>query len=150
MLIFGDYDCLVPRDNMVVLNLNSFLEGYERLNLLPPFGLEYGDKDFDMKYAEYILTNDNVFMELMKVIISLYAGKDVYILSAKNNIYEFIAESLQKFIQQRYGYLSNILNDMEDWEYVEESSFNIYGVYNLDIDKERFSYIYASYNKIEE
>lgn len=150
MLIFGDYDCLVPRDNMVILNLNSFLEGYERLNLLPPFGLEYGDKDFDMKYAEYILTNDNVFMELMKVIMSLYTGKDVYILSAKNNIYEFIAESLQKFIQQRYGYLANILNDMDDWEYVEESSFNIYGVYNLDIDKERFSYIYASYNKIEE
>lgn len=153
-LVFGDYNSLdityIPNpENLVILNFNSFMEGYERLNLLPPFGLEYGDKNFDIMYANYIIQNDIPFMELMKVIMPLYYGKDVFILSTKGNVYEFVAESLQKFIQQRYSLISYTVNEPSDWEFVEDTMFNIHGVYNLDIDKERFSYIYASNNKIE-
>ncbi len=52
-LVFTDYNCLTEDivSNWVILNLNSFIEGFERLNLLPPFGLEYGDKNFDIMYA---------------------------------------------------------------------------------------------------
>lgn len=153
-LVFGDYNCLDSQvidniENFVVLNLNSFIEGYERLNLLPPFGLEYGDKNFDIMYANYIIQNDAPFMELMKIIMPLYYGRDVFILSTSGSIYDFISESLQKFIQQRYSLISYTVNELSDWEYVEDTMFNIHGVYNLDIDKERFSYIYASNNKIE-
>lgn len=153
-LVFGDYNSLdityIPNpENLVILNFNSFMEGYERLNLLPPFGLEYGDKNFDIMYANYIIQNDTPFMELMKVIMPLYYGKDVFILSTKGNVYEFVTESLQKFIQQRYSLISYTVNEPSDWEFVEDTMFNIHGVYNLDIDKERFSYIYASNNKIE-
>lgn len=149
-LVFADYYCLtediVSDEEWLIMNLNSFIEGFERLNLLPPFGLEYGDKNFDMMYAEYIIQNDGPFIELMKIIMAIYSGKNVIILSSKGNIYEFVAESLQKFIQQRYSLTSYVVNELDDWDYVEDTMFNIRGVYNLDIDKERFTYLYAQMN----
>lgn len=148
-LVFTDYNCLtedIVTGEWLILNLNSFMEGFERLNILPPFGLEYGDKNFDIMYANYILQNDIPFMELMKIIMTIYSGNNVIILSSKGNIYEFVAESLQKFIQQRYSLVSYIVNDLDDWQYVEDTMFDINGVYNLDLDKERFTYLYAQMN----
>lgn len=148
-IVFTDYNCLtedIVTGDWMILNLNSFIEGFERLNILPPFGLEYGDKNFDIMYANYIIQNDVPFIELMKIIMTVYSGKNVIILSSKGNIYEFVAESLQKFIQQRYSLVSYIVNDLDDWQYVEDTMFDINGVYNLDIDKERFTYLYTQMN----
>lgn len=148
-LVFTDYNCLTEEilNDWIILNLNSFKEGFERLNLLPPFGLEYGDKNFDLAYADYIINNDGPFIELMKIIMAIYSGKDVVILTNSNNdIYDFVSESLQKFIQQRYSLISYNVYDIEDWQYVEDTMFNIRGVYVLDMDKERFSYLYMKMN----
>lgn len=79
--------------------------------------------------------------------MAIYSGKDVVILTNSNNdIYDFVSESLQKFIQQRYSLISYNVYDIEDWQYVEDTMFNIRGVYVLDMDKERFSYLYMKMN----
>lgn len=154
-LVFGEYDlittAMVYDNEWVILNFNSLKEGFERLNLIIPFNVlnpsqEVYEKEYDIMYANYIMNNDIAFMELMKVIMSLYMGKNVYIISSSYSIHDYISESLQKFLQSRYGLVSYIVNTSEDLEYVEESNFNIYGVANLDTDKERFTYICASAN----
>ena len=52
------------------------------------------------------------------------------------------------FIQQRYGIITNNINEMSDWENVEECDFSLQGLFNMDQDKERFTSIHARYNKI--
>lgn len=141
MIIFGEYDKLIPRENLLVYNLTSYIEGFERIDILPPFDIPYIDRNFDICYFNYIFNNDNIFTEFMKIIMALYYGFDVYILVSKDEgqMYDSISESIQKIIQQRYGILSNEINDIEDWDYLEESEFTIQGLYNLDCDKQRYS-----------
>jgi len=147
MLVFGDYTCLKPvMKNFFIFNLASSLEGFERVDIIPRFQMEYSNRDFDVLYAKYIMETDSVFYEFMKIIISLYNGFDVFILTNRSGFYEDIIESLQKLIQQRYGIISNIINEPDDWNYVQESCFNINGLYNLDIDKERYAVMFTNLN----
>jgi hypothetical protein len=84
--------------------------------------------------------------------MSLYNGLNVYILVGGNEgMYDFLTESLQKFIQSRYGIISYVINDISDWDSIVEdrSTFSLNGLYTMDIDKERFTYLFAKYNKIE-
>lgn len=150
MLIFADHNCInkdIIRDS-VVFNLSSLFEGFDRVNILPPFKIDRYDRDFDVMYANYILENENVFYEFMKIIMSLYYDLITVILVDKSDIYEPINESLMKFIQQRYGLICNSINYIEDWECIQDSEFSIQGLYNLDLDKERFVYIHAKNNDI--
>jgi hypothetical protein len=145
MLLVGNYECIPHHINgLVMFNLSSLREGYERLNLLPPTTQDYNyydEKNFDLQYANHILTNESLFLELMKIIYALYEGKDVYILVTRDEFFDMVTESLIKFIQQRYGYISSVLNEPSDIDYVDrEASFSIQGVFNLDQDKERLSY----------
>jgi len=145
MLIFGDYNSLPKENDFVVFNLSSLVEGFETLSLVPPFIRQFNDeKQFDIMYANYLISDDNAFFEMMKIVMSLYMGKDVYVLITRDGgILEILTESLQKFIQQRYGIISININCIEDLKYIEDvSQFTIQGLYNLDIDKERFSYMY--------
>lgn len=147
MLIFCTYDNLLLKENQVVFNLSSPIEEVNRLNLLPPFELKYDIKQFDIEYYNFILNNDGPFYEFMsKIIMNLYYGIDVVILVGKGEVYEFITESLQKMIQQRYGINSYIVQDKEDYEFlkIDRTQFSIQGLYNLDIDKERFTNIFAN------
>lgn len=139
MLVFGPFMHGLEFD--YIFNLTSSKEGLYRINLIPPFGDQLYSKDFDMLYANYLLQNDNAFLELMeKIVYPLYNGKSVYItVSSCLDEFDYISESLQKFIQARYGIVSNNINDIEDLNYLQESNFSIDGLYNLDIDKERFS-----------
>ena len=59
---------------------------------------------------------------------------------------ENIAESLFKAIQQRYGYNAYFCNSEEDYLWIKNSCeyprFDPnWGIYNLDIDKERYTLI---------
>lgn len=146
-IIFTTYENLIldskeiEDKTSVVFNLSSLREGYKRVDLFPPFLKEYSDKEFDMNYANYILNTEKIFFEFMKKIIMplYYDNKSVYILISKGNVFDELTESLQKFIQQRYGLISNNINDAEDYEYLEDADFSILGLYNLDIDKEKYS-----------
>lgn len=151
MLVIGPYEALIQRKNLAVLNLTSLIEGYEKLDLVPPYGTGYNDeKVFDMNYANYIMNDDAKFLNFMKIMFPIFDGMDVYILISNNPMFEFISDSLQKFIQQRYGYISNIISSQEDWECVQDSNFTLNGIYNFDIDKERFLSIYSQMVSIED
>lgn len=145
LLVFGEYNNLIYNDTFVVFNLSSLIEGFEMISIIPPFIRQFNDeKEFDIMYANYLLSDNNAFYEMMKIVMSIYMGKDVYILITKDNgIFEILTESFQKFLQQRYGIISNNINCIEDLEFIlDEQQFSLSGLYNLDIDKEKFTYMY--------
>lgn len=150
MLVMCDHNCINGDivERFIIFNLSSLLEGFKRVNILPPFKIDRYDRDFDIMYAQYLLENDNVFYEFMLIIISIYYGVDTIILVDRNELYEPVNESLLKFIQQRYGLICNNINEIQDWEAVQECEFTLQGLYNLDQDKERFTSIHAKYNEI--
>lgn len=148
MLIFGDHNC-IPNTNkaMLIYNLSSMKEGFERVNILPPSNISYNEeKGFDMNYASYLMSDEAFFEFFGKVIMPIYDGYDVYIVVTRNGMFDAIEESLQKFIQQRYGINSYIVNSIDDYIMEDITSFSIQGLYNLDIDKDRYIYRYATIN----
>lgn len=142
MLLVGDYRSLpYAREKFLVLNLSSLVEGFPRVHLVPSVTATYDDdKQFDIAYANYIFSNDQLFMEFMKIIYPLYMGQDVFLLvSRSENTHDIITESLCKLIQQRYGYNYQLINDSSDIDYYDESNFSLYGLQTLDMDKERMT-----------
>lgn len=132
----------------LMYNLTSLKEGFITLKrLIPPNNIGYlADRDFDIAYANYIMNNNEVFCEFFQIIYNLYIGKDVFILYSDKDWSENLMESLLKLIQQRYGYNAVNINCEEDYIFAQcNLSTNGfapgYGLYNLDIDKERFSYV---------
>lgn len=146
MLMYGNSQNIISTGN--VFNLTSLKEGYIRLNNLIPsnnLGVFTG-RDFDIEYMNYIMSNDFVFKEFFDIIYSLYIGTDVYIIVSEDDWSENLVESLIKLIQQRYGYVACKINSVDDYMYFLNSKnipeFNKYfGIANLDIDKERYTYI---------
>lgn len=145
MLLIGSHGCVPDYFQGCILNLSSFVEGVDRVNLLPPnnIGL-FNDKDFDVMYANYIFSNDGPFCEFMKIIYQLYNGIDVFLLVNTDDSFEIYTESITKLIQQRYGYNYQILNKKSDYNRYDDSSFSLQGVYNVDQDMERFTMIQLS------
>ena len=152
MLMYGPCKCLNIRfaGEGVEYNFTSFKEGGIRLNyLLPRIDLISSDYEFDLAYANYIMNNNNAFVEFFQVIYNLYIGKDVFI--AVDNDLEWaenVLESLLKFIQERYGYTAIKIESEEDYDFARKNficDFNPeFGIYNLDIDKERFYSLVSS------
>ena len=140
MLIVTGVELLNNLQGFTVYNVSSMYEGIPRLNILPTAMINCGDeKMFDMSYANYILENDAIFSEMMKIMYSLYMNENVALLVTRNPVLDVITESLLKLIQQRYGYSAYLINCIEDLEYVNiDFSFSLAGLYNFDIDKERF------------
>ena len=141
MILFGTTDIIphLPND-YIIYNLSSYNESYSRIYLMPQGDLAsyYNDeKTFDLCYAQSILNDDFCFSELMKIIIPIYEGKNICLL---------ISESLMKFITGRYGIIPYIVAEESDLDNIIESDFSINGLYNLDMDKERFSRLYAMQN----
>lgn len=159
MLVFGDEKntisqaildvCTFKNSRFSVFNLSNAIEKGVRLKkLTPPVYVEDG-LGFDIFYANYIMSNDDVFVEFMNIIYKLYEGDIVYVLIDHSEYRDILTESLIKFIQQRYGLLIYMVNETEDWVYVKESEFSIQGLFNLDIDKERFTLLVADYEAIQ-
>lgn len=142
---------VIDTSKTVVYNVTSLREGLVRLyTLVPPVSTigHLTDLDFDFAYADYIMQNDIVFKEFFTIIYQLYSGLDVLLLFDNSDWSENIAESLFKLIQQRYGYNATRIDSNDDYLYAavnDNSGFNPqYGLYNLDMDKERFSFISES------
>lgn len=148
-LMFGsrnpmDFD-IKFNDHGIILNLSTLRENFIKLNMLiPPREIGYTyDREFDIKYANYILENDMAFSEFFLIIYNLYIGKDVYVMSADEDWTENIIESLLKLIQQRYGINAVLVESDEDYIYAQNHSTvsfsNGPALYNLDTDKNRFT-----------
>ena len=149
MLLVGDIKCLPDDlDNFLVLNLSSLAEGFQRVHLVPSIPNMYNDdKEFDIAYANYIFSNDSMFMEFMKIVYPLYIGSDVFLLVSRNeDTYDVMTESICKLIQQRYGYNYQLLNNKDDIDYYDDSNFSLIGIQTLDQDKERMTYLAVKSN----
>lgn len=146
MLVAGSYALVdkIKEENFIIFNLSSYLEGYQRLRLQPPMSVYNPEEQiFDVNYANFLLNDNNAFHDLMQIILNLYDGKRIYIIYNIDDEYnDLIAESLLKFIQQRYGYNYCIVQSYEDLDFIISnntiSNFTINGIYNLDLDKKRY------------
>lgn len=135
----------------VMYNLSSMREGFISLQaLIPPNTIgRLTDREFDIAYANYIMSNDTLFCIFFQIVYNLYIGKDVFIIISTEDWSENLLESLLKLIQQRYGYNAVLINTEADYLYaVTSMNFGFapgYGIYNLDQDKERFTTLIEQY-----
>lgn len=147
MLLYGTIRAVkhIPTES-VIFNYTGLSEDFPRIGLLPPRVLGASSEyDFDMKFYDYLINNDEIFMEFMKIILLLYEGKDVFLIISEDEWSTILIESLLKVIQQRYGINGAKIDTEEDMLYVEESDFDPgYGLLNLDQDKERYTYIFTA------
>lgn len=133
-----------------IYNVSSMREGFINLQILIPPNIigKTFDREFDINYFNYILGNDNVFMEFFRIIQDLYLGKNVYLMFGEDDWSENLCQSLLKIIQQRYGYNGYYITNFNDYVYIsmnDTSDFDKeYGIYNLDQDKMRYSYLVKS------
>jgi|SRR5574344_160382 hypothetical protein len=147
MLAFSTFPFKRRDDNTFIVNLSSFYEGYPRLNALDP--LNYynvgvtNEYNFDVWYAFFILNTPDSFKQFLDLMINVYNGKDVIVLNDPRITYSTtLVESLIKLITERYGYISNIVNDPDDIPFIKDSSFSTEGLFVIDSDiqvyRERF------------
>ena len=135
----------------VMYNLSSMREGFISLQaLIPPNTIgRLTDREFDIAYANYIMSNDTLFCIFFQIVYNLYIGKDVFIIVSTEDWSENLLESLLKLIQQRYGYNAVLINTEADYLYAATSmNFGFapgYGIFNLDQDKERFTTLIEQY-----
>lgn len=149
MLLYGTIGAIqyIPPQTHV-WNFTGLAERYPSLRLLPPRDLGASNEyEFDTKYYQYIMEMDITFMDFMLIIIDLYQGNTVYLITSEDLWSQILIESLLKMIQQRYGINGTKICNEEDIFYAEESDFVPgYGLYNLDQDKERYSYLIQQQN----
>lgn len=135
---------------VITYNLSSLYEGFPVLNLLStpigsiPESVLNGDcntPEFDISYSNYIFSDNNAFMQLMGIIIPVYQDPNtlIQILVDQSRFRDCITESLAKLIQQRYGYNTNFIYNIEDLLYVEEPDFSIPGLFRMDSDLLRYT-----------
>ena len=133
---------------LIIYNFSSLNERYQKLYLIPPNYLGANNEyDFDIKYMNWIFSNDNVFVEFMKIIMNLYTANDVFLVISQDDEWSrILIESLLKLIQQRYGINAIEINDINDLYIANNVEFEDYGIINLDMDKQRLSEILATMN----
>ena len=148
MLMYGELHAVnyvIDRNNIAIYNITSLSEKYKRIPLIPPNSLGANSEyEFDIKYMNWILGNDNNFCSLMTIINDL-VNRDVFLLVSNDNWSKILIESLLKLIQQRYGINAVYIDTEDDLLYAEESGFSDYGVLNLDEDRTRYMNLYEQY-----
>ena len=81
---------------------------------------EEGEALFDLDYASFLLSNEIMFKNFFKIMNSHRMGNDVVIMVNRYDEFEcMLMESLNKFIQQRYGIFANTVNEPMDLDYRE-------------------------------
>ena len=141
-------------DDKKPFNVFSILDYGYRLDKLAPLNdfLEYLKEDetgdtnsiqFDQKYAQYILGNDEAFIAFMSIMSKVIDEEDTIVISNYNSPTLMpIIDSLLKLIQQRYGINAFIVNTVEDLESIH-LKYNEFGSYAHQLtyanDVERFA-----------
>lgn len=158
-LIIGAPQIIIPivtstNKPCLLYNIGSMmmLNGVQMLSNLVPSSSNFSlsnmiidERDFDIKYANYLLNDDRAFIDMMNIAYNLYLGNDVFCFADIDEYKENYLESILKFFQGRYGFNGQILGEVEDYEYTEDSTFSINGLFNIDIDKERFTSLCQNY-----
>ena len=163
MIIFSDNPGFIPivqskfnKTPIKVYNLSSLYSGYESITclmtnmkqLLMPGGITINDyvytPQFDVAYANLIMSTDIMFEAFMKIMVPVDQGSIVFILVHRDDYRDAVMESIIKFIQERYGYHSWIMEDIDDVECIKEGSFSPYGLINLDEDKRHYDSLFVA------
>lgn len=112
---------------------------FERLSFAFTFNDDQYTLDFDRQYAFQLLTNQNSFTMLMKIMMLVETMDEVIVITNHSNPYvEVVVDSLIKFIQQRYSIQSYIINDIDDIDSFANSNFKTeegFNNYMIDINK---------------
>lgn len=145
-------------NTFTLYNMSSAINRGVRLStLIPPvnIGGDQIDMDnertFDMMYARYIMEMDAAFADMFSIINNTYNGGSSVIVVGNSEYKDLLTESFIKFLQQRYGLNPiRIINEIEDWfSYDDEGNFNLVGVYNLDLDKERYTMLTTDFSQLD-
>lgn len=134
---------------VVSYNLSSYYSDAPSMNALIPSIQNMSEEilqgdclipQFDIEYGKHVIGDNNAFLQFMNIIVPAYMNTDmlVQVLIGHSNFRDAITESLIKLIQQRYGYNSYIVNDIEDFLCVDESDFSIPGLFTIDEDIARW------------
>lgn len=111
----------------------------ERLSFAFTFNDDQYTLDFDRQYAFQLLSNQNSFTMLMKIMMLVETMDEVIIITNHSNPYvEVVVDSLIKFIQQRYSIQSYIINDIGDIDSFATSNFKTeegFNNYMMDVNK---------------
>jgi hypothetical protein len=152
MLLFGPYRA-IPDDNFKVFNLSSQNQAIERLPgllMIPnfgtsvpqdPIGYEY---QFDLWYYDYVLNDPIACSSLMLILNTLYDGQKVYICISDysfDNGISMVNESFMKLIQTRYDIKYSIINEPDDYFYIDHDGcdfMSVQGIMTFDEDRKRF------------
>lgn len=102
--------------------------------------------EFDRQYAIQLIQNNQSFMDLMQIMSALndptLKSNDVIVLTNYENPFvQIVMDSLIKFIQQRYGVQSYIINDVLDITDFDFSEFSMEGYNNFVNDMQRVAYL---------
>ena len=160
MIVFVDNPQIIPLiankvgyTQMQVLNFTSLYSGYPTLLALTtnmysmnqsglPTNIYVETVEFDYQYANAIFNNDQMFEAFMSIMIPVYEGINTILLVQRDPYRDCLMESLIKLVQQRYGYNSWIVEDIDDIECLREPTFNPYGIMALDADIRRYDALY--------
>lgn len=141
------------KPNLVYNLSSSYIMGI-KVDINPPYTTDvFDERTFDIQYANYLLNDNNAFIGLMQMIYNNYLGFNIFILVGVDSFggRERVTESLMKFIQQRYSLIPRYISSFEDIpDYYEEDMIYVDGLFNLDIDKERYIYLTTSTESLVE
>ena len=88
---------------------------------------EYGDGNsllFDQAYANQLIVNEPSFIDLMSLLCNIEYQDEVILMSNYNNrVIMPILDSLLKFIQEKYGIDSFLINTIDDIDDLSSSEF---------------------------
>lgn len=125
-----------------VYTLARIIHPLNQSNNIPP-SVYVDTLEFDINYANEILNNPKMFEDLMKIMMNSHEGYVVIVLVYRDAFRDSIMESLIKLIQQRYGYNSWIISDIDDIECITESTYTSNGLLTLENDIKRYRDMYS-------
>ena len=141
MLMYGNMQDMkiALTDKCKVINFSSMNEQMApyRLHLIPDNikNIVFNDEP----YWDWILGDDDRFLEFISIVHPIYMGSDVYVLIS--DFMEEVNESLMKLIQLRYGIIPNRIRTMDDLVYSSDITFSREGMIRMDQDIERLSFL---------
>lgn len=141
-LIFATLNVPRPGYANVALDMSGMIHVpgiFSVYNLRPTLNNIYRP-DFDSFYNEYLIQNDLAFMDLMKIMYSLYENLNVIVYYYDNFDQVECITQLQRFLESRYGIVPNYaFNEVDvDDHIIIDTEFSVNGLYNIDADKIRY------------
>ena len=142
MIVFGKINSFPVNsvESFVPVNFTGMVEYIDKININLD-NVDIYDPEFDKVFADIVYNNDDNFLSLFNIIQLLNSGENIYVCITTGDILDCLNEALAKFIQQRYGYNYQMINEVDDINWYDDSGFSVSGLYNYDIDRERYIHI---------